>query len=47
MGAGADRDRLVAAQDVERDYYRVEWDDGTQAWIYRDDAGKLVSAWFL
>jgi protein ImuB len=24
------------AQDVERDYYRAEWEDGTQVWVYRD-----------
>lgn len=30
--------------DVQRDYYRVEWDDGTHAWIYRDLRG---NRWFL
>jgi protein ImuB len=24
------------AEDVERDYYRAEWEDGTQVWVYRD-----------
>jgi protein ImuB len=24
------------AQDVERDYYRTEWEDGTHVWVYRD-----------
>jgi protein ImuB len=24
------------AQDVQRDYYRVEWEDGTHVWIFRD-----------
>jgi len=24
------------SQDVERDYYRAEWEDGTQVWVYRD-----------
>ena len=32
------------AQDVERDYYRAEWEDGTQVWIYRDPRN---SRWFL
>jgi len=32
------------AQDVERDYYRAEWEDGTQVWIYRD---QRTSRWFL
>ncbi len=31
-------------QDVERDYYRAEWEDGTQVWIYRDPRD---SRWFL
>jgi protein ImuB len=30
--------------DVERDYYRAEWDDGTHAWIYRD---RRADHWFL
>jgi protein ImuB len=30
--------------DVERDYYRTEWDDGTHAWIYRD---RRTGRWFL
>jgi protein ImuB len=30
--------------DVERDYYRAEWDDGTHAWIYRD---RRTDRWFL
>jgi protein ImuB len=30
--------------DVERDYYRTEWDDGTHAWIYRD---RRKDHWFL
>jgi protein ImuB len=32
------------AQDVERDYYRAEWEDGTQVWIYRDPRN---NRWFL
>jgi len=32
------------AQDVERDYYRAEWEDGTQVWVYRDDR---TGRWFL
>ena len=32
------------AQDVERDYYRVEWEDGTHAWVYRD---QRHGRWFL
>jgi protein ImuB len=32
------------AQDVQRDYYRVEWDDGTQVWVYRD---QRTGRWFL
>jgi protein ImuB len=32
------------AQDVERDYYRAEWEDGTHVWIYRDQRSGL---WFL
>jgi protein ImuB len=32
------------AQDVERDYYRAEWEDGTQVWIYRD---QRTGRWFL
>lgn len=30
--------------DVERDYYRAEWDDGTHAWLYRD---RRADRWFL
>jgi protein ImuB len=32
------------ARDIERDYYRVEWADGTQAWVYRDERSHR---WFL
>jgi protein ImuB len=32
------------AQDVERDYYRAEWEDGTQVWVYRDERN---GRWFL
>ncbi len=32
------------AQDVERDYYRAEWEDGTQVWVYRD---QKIGRWFL
>ncbi len=32
------------AQDVERDYYRAEWEDGTHVWIYRD---RRSGRWFL
>ena len=32
------------AQDVERDYYRAEWEDGTHVWIYRDQRN---GCWFL
>ena len=32
------------AQDVERDYYRAEWEDGTHVWIYRDQRN---GRWFL
>ena len=32
------------AQDVERDYYRAEWEDGTQVWVYRDQRN---GRWFL
>jgi len=32
------------APDVERDYYRAEWEDGTHAWIFRDRRG---GRWFL
>ena len=32
------------AQDVERDYYRAEWEDGTHAWIYRD---LRFGCWYL
>ncbi len=31
-------------EDVERDYYRVEWADGTQVWVFRDQRG---GRWFL
>lgn len=31
-------------RDVERDYYRAEWDDGTHAWLYRD---RRADRWFL
>jgi protein ImuB len=24
------------AKDVERDYYRAEWEDGTHVWVYRN-----------
>ncbi len=30
--------------DVERDYYRAEWEEGTHAWIYRD---RRTGRWFL
>ncbi len=30
--------------DVERDYYRAEWEDGTHAWVYRD---RRTDRWFL
>ncbi len=30
--------------DIERDYYRAEWDDGTHAWLYRD---RRTDRWFL
>lgn len=32
------------AQDVERDYYRVEWENGTHAWVYHDRRNRR---WFL
>jgi protein ImuB len=32
------------AHDVERDYYRVEWEDGTQVWVYRDQRNER---WYL
>ena len=32
------------AQDVERDYYRAEWEDGTQVWVYRDQRN---GRWFF
>jgi protein ImuB len=32
------------AQDIERDYYRVECEDGTHVWIYRDQKN---GRWFL
>ncbi len=31
-------------RDVERDYYRALWTDGTQVWVYRDQRG---GRWFL
>jgi len=32
------------AHDIKRDYYRTEWEDGTQVWIYRElKSGR----WFL
>jgi protein ImuB len=30
--------------DVERDYFRAEWEDGTHAWIYRD---RRTGRWLL
>ena len=30
--------------DVQRDYYRAEWDEGTHVWIYRD---RRTDRWFL
>lgn len=32
------------APDVQRDYYRTEWEDGTHAWVFRDLRG---DRWFL
>jgi protein ImuB len=32
------------ALDVQRDYYRAEWEDGTHAWIFRD---RRDGRWFL
>jgi protein ImuB len=32
------------AHDVERDYYRVEWEDGAQVWVYRDQRNER---WYL
>jgi protein ImuB len=32
------------APDVQRDYYRTEWEDGTHAWVFRDLRG---GRWFL
>jgi protein ImuB len=32
------------APDVQRDYYRAEWEDGTHVWIFRDRRG---GRWFL
>jgi protein ImuB len=32
------------APDVQRDYYRAEWEDGTHVWIFRDGRG---GRWFL
>jgi protein ImuB len=32
------------SQDVERDYYRAEWEDGTHVWVYRDQRN---GRWFL
>jgi protein ImuB len=31
-------------EDIERDYYRAEWDDGTHVWVYHD---LRVNRWFL
>ncbi len=31
-------------RDVQRDYYRAEWEDGTHVWIFRDQRG---GRWFL
>jgi protein ImuB len=31
-------------EDVERDYYRAEWEDGTHVWVYRDQRN---GRWFL
>ena len=30
--------------DVERDYYRIEWDDGAHVWIFRD---RRTDLWYL
>lgn len=32
------------AQDIQRDYYRVEWEQGSHAWVYRD---LRSGRWFL
>ena len=32
------------AQDVQRDYYRAEWNQGTQVWVYRE---LRTGRWFL
>jgi protein ImuB len=32
------------SEDIQRDYYRSEWEDGTHAWIYRDER---TGRWFL
>jgi protein ImuB len=32
------------ARDIERDYYRAEWEDGTQVWVYRD---QRTGRWFF
>jgi len=32
------------AHDVERDYYRAEWEDGTHVWVYHDQRN---GRWFL
>jgi protein ImuB len=32
------------SSDVQRDYYRTEWDDGIHAWVYRD---LRKDCWFL
>jgi protein ImuB len=32
------------APDVQRDYYRVVWEDGTHAWVFRD---LRCGRWFL
>ena len=32
------------ARDVQRDYYRAEWEEGTQVWVYRE---RRTGRWFL
>jgi protein ImuB len=32
------------AEDIQRDYYRAEWEQGTQVWVYRD---QRTGRWFL
>ena len=32
------------SRDVQRDYYRAEWEQGTQVWVYRETPG---GRWFL